>query len=344
MANLHQKLMEFNISHSNESIKLNDKVMLVDGLNMFIRCFAATPTMDENGNHVGGLTGFLKSLAATARQFHPSRIVIVFDGKGGSQRRRKLFSDYKENRKSMTRLNRTYDFKTLNEEQDSQKEQLYALIKYLDFLPVTVLAPDNVEADDVLAYYANMIQDRGGKAIIVSTDKDFLQLVTDNIKVYNPIRKKIYNPETIVEEYGIHPHNFIVYRVLDGDKSDNIPGIKGIGPATLIKHYPELANADECSWEHIYSVAEQSTSKTLKKLVEGKNIIERNMELMRLDEQQLGGNTIIKIIEQFDQPIKKLNKTGLIRAMVHDKIVDSFGDVEEWIKTVWIPLNRFSKE
>src|SRR5665213_2739147 len=78
-----------------------EKVLLVDGLNMYIRMFAAVPTMNGDGEHVGGITGFLTSLGNIIRLFKPSRVVVVFDGAGGSQRRRKMFPDYKANRRNM---------------------------------------------------------------------------------------------------------------------------------------------------------------------------------------------------------------------------------------------------
>ena len=85
---------------------VNDKVMIVDGLNMFIRCFGAVPTLNDDGNHVGGVTGFLLSLGALIRNNKPTRVFMVFDGKGGSTRRKKMYKGYKEGRTGMTKVNR----------------------------------------------------------------------------------------------------------------------------------------------------------------------------------------------------------------------------------------------
>lgn len=343
--NLAEKLKEFSATHGGiEPIDRNSKVLLVDGLNSYLRCFAATPTMNEDGDHVGGMTGFMRSIAMTIRQFKPSRCVIVFDGKGGSQRRREIFKDYKGNRKSMTKLNRTYDFQTLDEESQSQKRQLLMLVKALQFLPVTIIAPDNVEADDVLAYFANLTVERGGEAIVMSTDKDFLQLVTDGIKVWNPVKKKLYDEEKVLEEYGIHPHNFIIFRTIDGDDSDNIPGIKGIGPATLKKNFPELANSAPVPWDHIYAAAESLNNKAAKLILNNKNLLERNTSLMRLDEQHMSGNTRSKVLQQFDGPIPPLNKLGLTQMLAHDKLLGAFANLDEWLMNTFVPLTRFSNK
>lgn len=322
----------------------NDKVLLIDGLNSFLRCFAATPTMNDNGEHVGGITGFLRSIGMAIRQFKPTRCVVVFDGRGGSSRRRELFSDYKGNRRTMDKLNRTYDFQTKDEEAESQKRQLRLLVKALTLLPMTFISEDNVEADDVIAYIANLVKERGGEAIIMSTDKDFLQLVTENITVWNPIKKKVYNEDKIVEEFGIHPHNFIIFRAIDGDNSDKIPGVKGVGVATLKKNFPELSESTPIPWEHIFASAEDKDTKACKLILENKELLERNTTLMRLDEQQMSGQTKIHVLEQFDREIPPLNKLGLTQMFSHDRLMGAFPNLDDWLMTTFVSLTRFSQK
>lgn len=349
---LAQKLKEFNKQHEEHSVFSNrdEKVLLVDGLNSFIRCFAATPTMNDNGDHIGGMTGFLRSLAMTIRQFKPSRCVVVFDGTGGSQRRRAIFKDYKGNRRNMTKLNRTYDFQTPEDEQKSQTYQLQLLVTALQYLPVTIVAPNNVEADDVLAYFAKLTAERGGEAIIMSTDKDFIQLVSPKITVWNPVKKKLYDENTVLEEYGIHPQNFIILRTIEGDDSDNIPGIKGIGPATLKKYFAELAEATPVPWEHIFAASEEiidakpKSCESAKKILNSKSLLERNVSLMRLDEQHMSGMTRMSVLQQFDAPIPPLNKLALTRLFVRDRLLGTFSNLDEWATTTFAPLSRFSNK
>ena len=90
-----------------DSDQPNDKVLIIDGLNTFIRCFSAIPTLNDDGAHVGGIVGFLRSIGYAIRTIRPTRTVIVFDGKGGSNRRRKIYPEYKQNRKTKYRVNRT---------------------------------------------------------------------------------------------------------------------------------------------------------------------------------------------------------------------------------------------
>ncbi len=225
--------MKFDVSK--EDTKYNSRVLFIDALNTFLRSYAAIPTLDDNGNHIGGMSGFLKSVGSVVRDFKPSRVVIVFDGKGGSQRRRKIYSDYKSNRKPPTRLNRQYDMTTEEQETENMKYQLVTLIEMLECLPVTIFTMDNIEADDVIAYASELITAQGGESIIYSTDKDFLQMVTETTKVYNPVKKKTFDVQTVIETYGVHPDNFVYYRALLGDKSDNIDGIRGAGEKTILK-------------------------------------------------------------------------------------------------------------
>jgi DNA polymerase-1 len=343
--NLQEKLQSFlNTPREEPVVNKNDKVLLVDGTNNYIRAFAATPTMNDDGEHWGGFTGFLKSIGMIIRDQKPSRVILVFDGRGGSQRRRTMYAGYKGNRRSMQRLNRSYDFGTPENEIESQRKQLHELVSLCKHLPVTIMGLENVEADDVLAYLTQVVTTRGGKSIIVSTDKDFLQLIDANVRVYNPIKKKMYTPERVVEEYGIHPNNFLIYRVMDGDKSDNVTGIKGIGKATLLKQFPTLKDEAKMTWSQLYELAEQSTSSACKKILENKSTIEQNVELMKLDEPQISGHARAKVVELFDKPINSINKAALIQQLVHVKLVSSFGDIEKWIQTTFVPLNRFSNK
>lgn len=323
-------------------LKLNDKVLIVDALNSYIRCFAAVPTMNEDGEHIGGVTGFLKSIGLAIRTFKPTRCVIIFDGRGGSQRRRKIYSEYKENRRSMTRLNRTYDFNNLTEEQKSMRGQLIALAYALKHLPLTVLAPNNVEADDVIAYVADVISDRGGKSIVMSTDKDFLQIVSDSVELWNPVKKKTYFPQTVVEEYGIHPHNFAIFRSIDGDKSDNIPGVKGVGPKGLIKNFPQIQEADPVSIDDILDQANsQQKGKIFEKIRANEDIIRRNYLLMRLDEVQMSASTKLDVISRLDSPSFDMDKVGLTTMLVDNKMLGAFSNYDQWLLTTFTPLTRF---
>ena len=300
--------------------------------------------MNDEGEHMGGMIGFIKSLALAIRTLKPSRCIIVFDGKGGSQRRRKLYPEYKHKRKMMTRLNRTYDFKNKDEEVNAMRKQLIRLIGILDTLPVLVYAIDNIEADDAIAYLTTVVREKqeGSQSIIMSTDKDFLQLVADDVKVWNPIKKRLYEPSSVLAEYKIHPTNFLIYRALDGDASDNINGIKGVGLTSLVKYYPKLTEPGKVTLDEIFDIAKSGKAKLYEKILNGKDILERNIQLMRLDEIDMSGLIKLKILERFDEEVPTVNKFALTKILQEDKLSTGFPKYEEWLQMSFGQLNRFA--
>lgn len=355
MLNLAEAFAKFKAGSAHTThhpVNLNDRVLLIDGMNMYIRCFSATPTMNDDGSHVGGVSGFLRSMGAAIRQHRPSRVIVVFDGVGGSQRRREIYKDYKSNRKMMTRLNRTYDWggsdeESLRAEQESMKAQLLLLVEILNCLPVTVITIDKVEADDVIAYLATHIEEKSGKAIILSNDKDFLQLVNENITVWNPLKKQLYTPTRVVEDYGFHPNNFLLYRVVTGDKSDNIPGVDGIKEKTLLKHFPELALSESRDIDFLIdSATHQIADKkkppvVLLNLLSSVDTLKLNMKLMRLDAEALMSvNARMRVLDKFDSLPTTLNKYELTRLVSMSKMMSSFEKWDEWVITLFGPLNR----
>ena len=328
-------------SNKDDGITLNDRVLIIDGMNTFIRSFAAIPTMDENGNHIGGVTGFLKSVGYVIRKFKPSRVYVIFDGKGGSKRRREIYPDYKSGRKPLTRLNRTYDMTTEQDEQDLMRYELVIVAKALMKLPITTITLDHVEADDIISYIAQHVVENGGESIIYSTDKDFLQLVGDGIKVWNPVRKKTYIPETVLEDYTIHPNNFLLYRALTGDVSDNLPGIKGLGMKTLLKFMPGFVTEEKLTLDDVITVAESSKSKVILKIVDQKENIQRNLILMSLLSVMMSDNNKLKVLNKINKPQLFLKKYDLTKLLIETNILPSMQNYDSWVVSTFNSLTRF---
>jgi DNA polymerase-1 len=334
-----------NFEVSKEDTKYNSRVLFIDALNTFLRSYAAIPTLDDNGNHIGGMSGFLKSVGAVVRDFKPSRVVIVFDGKGGSQRRRKIYSDYKSNRKPPTRLNRQYDMTTEQQETENMKWQLVTLIEMLECLPVTIFTLDNIEADDVIAYASELITAQGGESIIYSTDKDFLQMVTETTKVYNPVKKKTFDVNTVVETYGVHPDNFVYYRALLGDKSDNIDGIRGAGEKTVLKLLPELVgNASTIDYDFIeqkYTDVKKKP-KLIETILDNKDVLDRNMQLMQLRDVNISADAKMKIVHKLDIVKTDLRKMDLTKMLIRSRVISNFPNYDMWLASTFGTLTRFS--
>ena len=328
-------------SDKDEGIALNDRVLIIDGMNTFIRSFAAIPTMDENGNHIGGVTGFLKSVGYVTRKFKPSRVYVIFDGKGGSKRRRDIYPDYKLGRKPLTRLNRTYDMTTEKDEQDLMRYELVIVAKALMKLPITTITLDHVEADDIMSYVAQHVVENGGESIIYSTDKDFLQLVGDGIKVWNPVRKKTYIPEIVVEDYEIHPNNFLLYRALTGDTSDNLPGIKGLGMKTLLKIVPEFVTEQHLTFDDVIDAAENSKLKVASRIIDEQESIKLNIKLMSLRSVMISDNNKMKILNKINRPQLSLHKYDLTKLLMETNILPAMQNYDSWVVSTFNSLTRF---
>ena len=336
-------LKEIENNRENEStFNLNDRVLVVDGLNTFIRAFSVNPAINEDGLHVGGIIGFLKSLRYTLNFIKPSRCIIVFDGKDGSKRRRKIYPQYKETRKIKKRLNRNVDWGTApQDEEESLKQQIGRLIEYLEHLPLTLISVDGIEADDTMAYISQQLLPESN-IILMSTDKDFLQLVDDRVKVWSPTKKKMYTPDSVFEEYGIHSKNMLTYRILDGDKSDNINGIKGAGIKSIIKYCPQITTDRKFDVMDLMDFAKNSDSKIklLENIKNSSNIIKRNYLLMQLNKVDIPKHTMRKIQGAVNNEIPKLIKFKFQSMFLKDKLWSQIPNLDLWLQD-FIDLHKY---
>ena len=335
------KQMLNNLTNTSKS-DVNDKVMIVDGLNMFIRVFGAVPTLNDDGEHVGGVTGFLLSLGALIRNHKPTRVLVVFDGKGGSHRRKKMYSGYKDGRTGLTKVNRLAGYEDLEDQQQSMRNQFNALIKYLGLLPVDLCYIDYVEADDVMAYAARHIFKK--EVLIVSSDKDFLQLVDDRISVYQPTKKKLMGKDDVKELYGVPSHNLVFYRAFDGDKSDNISGLKGVGPKTIVNKLGFLQN-ERLELDTLFErVSEMDDEKLKNKILENKDVVELNYNLMQLSDPDISSSIKSNVRNIIDSPINGLNSFQFKKEFMIDKLYTAFKNVETWLVNTWSDLDKHSKQ
>jgi 5'-3' exonuclease len=314
----------------------------VDGLNTFIRSFAVNPALNEDGLHIGGMMGFLKSLRYTCDILKPSRCIVVFDGKGGSKRRRKIFPEYKSNRKVKRRLNRNVDWGTApQDEQQSMRQQMGRLVEYLEQLPLTLVSVDGIEADDTMAYISQQLLPKSD-CILMSTDKDFLQLVDDRVKIWSPTKKKLYNKKAIFEEYGIHSKNMLTYRILDGDKSDNIGGIKGAGLKTVKKFLPGILDDQKFTAKDLIEFVEKSDGKIkfLENIKKSSNLIKRNYLLMQLQNVDIPNHTKMKIQGAVNGKVPQLIKYKFQTMFLKDKLTNAIPNLDSWIME-FVRLDRF---
>tara|TARA_B100000287_G_scaffold253674_1_gene238357 strand:- start:173 stop:1216 length:1044 start_codon:yes stop_codon:yes gene_type:complete len=323
---------------------VNDRILLIDGLNTFIRSFAVNPSTNEDGIHIGGMTGFLHSIGYAIRNIKPTRVIICFDGKGGSQRRRKLFPGYKDNRRVRKHLTRANTFSNIEDERISMGQQIRRLTEYLACLPVTVLATENIEADDAMAYICQQVYPKS-QCILMSTDKDFLQLVDDRVQVWSPTKKKFYCGDTIKEEFGIESKNFIILKCITGDGSDNIPGIKGAGLKSLEKRLPILFDKKELKISDVVDYVQTNGDKTKlsEALSQSTDLLELNYKLMQLKDVNISGYAKESILNIVKSDPTRLNKLKFESFVLEDNINSIFKNPGLWLKDSFSQLDKLAE-
>jgi len=299
--------------------------------------------LNPDGHHIGGLTGFLKSIGYAIRMVDPTKVVIVFDGVGGSSARRNLYPEYKTNRNA-SRMTNYSIFSSKDEETESINNQMSRLIQYLQCLPVTVISIDGLEADDIIGYLANKFQayEETAKVTIMSADKDFLQLVSDKVHCYSPTKKKIYTPKDILEEYGVSSNNFLNYKILMGDQSDNIPGISGLGPKKLIKLFPELGNDVNVTLESIIEKSAElvNENKLYFSVVERRHQLFINQQLMSLNGSFLSPENKQLVKDAFNNSYE-LNIPIFLQLYHNDKLGENIPNVQSWLTQLFGYPNSF---
>jgi 5'-3' exonuclease len=240
------------------------KTLLVDGNNLMKIGFHGVKDYYHNGNHIGGIWHFLNTLRRFIDEFNFDKVIVFCDNEGNSNKRKIIYPQYKENR---------------IQEQNEYKAQSFSFQKervkqYLEEMIVRQVNVDNNEADDLIAYYCQIAENEN--ITIFSSDKDLTQLISENVSIYSPSAKQMYkNGDKIkLKEHEIPHNNILTYKILTGDKSDNIDGIYYLGDKTLFKLFPELLE-QELTITDILSKAEtllkeDKENTALKNLLTGK--------------------------------------------------------------------------
>lgn len=341
MKNKFSALLKKIEENSKIEYKENSKILIVDGLNLFLRCFCIINQINPSGNHIGGLTGSLKSLGYAIKLIQPTKVIITFDGQASSASKKNLYPGYKANRTTGRITNYTL-FNDRAEENEAMNNQIHRLIQYLQCLPISLMCIDGLEADDIMGYLVTKYEaDKDCDQItLMSADQDFLQLTTEKTQVYSPTKKKVYQVAQVLEEYKVHPNNFIIMKTLMGDKSDNVPGINGLGPKKLQKLFPELIKEEIFSFENIFDKSKVEKHLLYSSINEFENQLKINYKLMNLKEHCISHENQ-RIIE--DTVPFKLNKRIFLQTYYADLLGDSIPRVEGWIDDCFLDLNYWLK-
>ena len=321
-----------------------NSVLIIDGLNAFLRSFTMINHINPDGHHIGGLTGFLKSIGYAIKMLNPTKVVIVFDGVGGSNARRNLFPDYKANRNA-NRMTNYSIFQSKEEESESINNQMQRLILYLKCLPVSVVSIEGLEADDIIGYLTHKLEgfSETQEINIMSADQDFLQLVSTKTSVYSPTKKRIFKPKDVLADFGVSATNYINYKILLGDKSDNVPGVSGLGPVKLVKLFPELTGENKVTLESMIEKSAEliNENKLYLSVVERRHQLFINQQLMNLEGDFLSPDNRLLVKQTFTD-CYELNKYLFHQIYVNDRLGESIPNVDNWLTEVFGYLNSFN--
>ena len=229
------------------------KLLLIDGNSILNRAFFALPFLSDNqGRNVNAVYGFLNIFLKCIQDYTPDKVVVAFDMRGHNFRK-DLYTEYKANRKGMP---------------DDLAAQMPVLEEILNLMKVAVVKKAGVEADDIIGTISSHFD---GESIIISGDRDMLQLVSDNVTVLLTKRGvtevETVNPAYLQEVYHLTPKQIIEYKALRGDTSDNIPGVKGVGEKTAMQLLEKYGDID-----NIYANIDQQKGALKDKLVNDKEM------------------------------------------------------------------------
>jgi len=300
-----------------------NRILLIDGNNLFVRNFSINPSLDSGGIPVGGVIGCIRSINKLCRTINPDNVVFVWDGQGGSLRRRQQVKEYKEGRKP-PKLNRMFRHDEADEKQNKIDQQI-RLIEYLNYTPVVQFMIEQVEADDVIAWLSCCGEFTGQQKVIISNDKDFFQLVSAETEtvLLRPVNDEIMTPQRLVEAYDIHPTNFALARAVAGDTSDNLRGVPRVGLKSLVKSVPLFSTDDFLTIENLLSFCQEqiddgSKAKTFSSIIEYQDTIETNYRVMNLSSPLLSFQDKESLRETLRNFKPAWNKTKFVTKLARD--------------------------
>ena len=284
------------------SLKKTDHFYLVDGSGYIFRAYYALPPLSRksDGLPTGAVSGFcsmLFKLLEDARsddsKHKPTHFAVIFDS-ARKNFRNEIYSDYKANRAEAP------------DDLAPQFEYIRKSVKAFNLPSIELL---NYEADDLIATYAKKITEAGAKVTVISSDKDLMQLVSNKIRLFDPMKSKVIGEKEVLEKFGVKPHQVIDVQSLAGDSSDNVPGVPGIGVKTaaeLINKYKNLENL-------LNKASEIPQNKRRETLLSNKDKAELSKKLVTLKD---------------DVPVKNEPNEFIIKDINKDKLYEFLRDME----------------
>lgn len=281
------------------------KTLLVDGENLYKIGYTGVKGMHYDGNNIGAIYHFINTLRRFLEEHNSDKVIICWDGDSNSSVRKQLYPNYKANRR-----------KGMDEESyESYLTQKQRVKQYLEEVFVRQVEVDKTEADDVIAHYCKIAINE--EIIILSSDKDLTQLISEKVQIYSPIKKEYYKlgDKISINKVDIPHENVLLCKVFTGDKSDNISGIEGLGEKTLVKLFPQM-QTKSCTIAEILDNARLiGQEKKVPKVIE--NILTGKSKLSILGEEFY--NTNLKIVD-LSNPLITDEGKELVEQMYRDTI------------------------
>lgn len=324
---------------------------IVDGDNLLTIGFYGVKNCFYKSEHIGGIYHFLNTLRRSFDDYHLDKIVVFWDGEEGSLSRRKIYSHYKEKRKEKLKT---------EEEKSSYLYQRNRIKQYLEEIYVRQGEYPYCESDDNIAYYTQNSPNE--KKIILSSDGDLTQLVTKDTQLYNPMHHKLYKPkDTFVYDHEeILIENIKLVKMLCGDPSDDIAGIKSMGIKTLMELFPEIVTQpltlDYIRYKSNFLFEQDKERKVIQNLITGvtkygvfgDEFFTINSSIVSLDEpiltEEAKANINVLINENMDSEGRSYKNT--MRMMMEDGMSNTLPKSDNaWINflTPFLKLTRKEK-
>lgn len=274
-----------------ESLFMN-KIALIDAYGFVFRAYHSLPPLTRaDGTPVGAVYGFTNMLIKLIASLDVSHVAVVFDS-GSKTFRNEIFSEYKANRPPCP---------------EDLKPQFPIIRKTAESLNLTILEKVGYEADDIIATIAKKSAQANFEVLIISSDKDLMQLIDDKISIYDAMKNKLIKSNEVKEKFFVEPHQVLDLLSLIGDSSDNVPGVKGIGPKTaseLINQYGTLENI----FKNIDNIKQEKRKKLLnegienallsKKLITLKEDVELKITLDDLQVKEINPHKLINFLKE----------------------------------------------
>jgi DNA polymerase-1 len=300
-------------------MKDGDQLIIVDGYSFVFRAYYAMPplTRPEDGLPVGAVYGFASMLMKLISGMKPTHLVVVFDA-GKKTYRNEIYPQYKATRPPAP---------------EDLIPQFPLMREVADAFNVRVLEQEGFEADDIIATLVRMAKERKEKILIVSSDKDLMQLINHEVKMYDAIRMKLIGEKEVVEKFGVTPDKMRDLLALVGDSSDNIPGLPGIGPKTaaeLLNTYHDIPTILARSSE----IKQQKRRETIEN---GKGILDLSLKLVSLrNDLELG-------TELKDLKAQPIDSAKLLRFLTRQGFKSLIARVKKEFNVKDVDLNQIEE-